>query len=288
MTSATVGSIVSAELADLAEKLLRSLVAVRGSAQGLGSGLAVAEDLVVTNDHVARADEVEVVDRANRTLGATVIARLQEADLALLRVSGGGFEPAALRTVPAARPGELVIAVGNPHGQRGAVTLGNVVAGPRQSSGDSLPLKGAIVADVRLAPGNSGGPLADASGRVLGITGMVSGGMAVAVPSAAVEQLLAEAAAPAVRGFLGLSGRLVAVEAVASPAGALLVSEVDPEGPADAAGLVLGDLIIAVGEAVSPEPVDRQLKRLRAGEAVQLEVLRGGESRRFSAIPRAA
>ena len=287
MTSATVGSIVSAELADLAEKLLRSLVAVRGSAQGLGSGLAVAEDLVVTNDHVARADEVEVVDRANRTLGATVIAR-QEADLALLRVSGGGFEPAALRTVPAARPGELVIAVGNPHGQRGAVTLGSVVAGPRQSSGDSLPLKGAIVADVRLAPGNSGGPLADASGRVLGITAMVSGGMAVAVPSAAVEQLLAEAAAPAVRGFLGLSGRLVAVEAVASPAGALLVSEVDPEGPADAAGLVLGDLIIAVGEAVSPEPVDRQLKRLRAGEAVQLEVLRGGESRRFSAIPRAA
>jgi len=117
---------------------------------------------------------------------------------------------------------------------------------------------------------------------------MVSGGMAVAVPGAAVEQLLAEADALAGRGFLGLTGRLVAVEAADSAAAALLVSEVDPEGPADAAGLVLGDVIIAVGGGVSPEPVDRQLRRLRVGEAVQVEVLRGGEPRRFSAIPRAA
>ena len=72
--------------------------------------------------------------------------------------------------------------------------------------------------------------------------------MAVAVPSTAVEQLLAEAAALVGRGFLGLTGRLVAAEAAASLAGALLVSEVDPEAPRTRRGLVLGDLIIAGGE----------------------------------------
>ena len=274
------------ELAHVAVELQRSLLAVSGRGHGLGSGLALADDLVVTNDHVARDDEVQVTDSADRTLTASVVSRFEEADLALLRVSDGGFAPATLRSSPPVRPGELVIAVGNPHGNRRVVTFGNVVAAPRRAGPDSGPILGAIVADVRLAPGNSGGPLADARGHVLGINAMVSGGRAVAVPSASVERLLAEAASAGPRGFLGVTG--VVVPGPASELDALLVSAVEPDGPAEVAGVLLGDLIVGVGESAWLAPVERQLRRMRVGESIEVEVLRGGRPQSLTAIPRAA
>lgn len=100
--------------------------------------------------------------------------------------------PAEIGDSDSLRVGQLVVAVGNPLGLSGAVTAGLIHAiGPRRPAGPSL-----IQADLRLAPGNSGGPLADARGRVIGINAMIAGGLALAVPSSLVARFLAKLPSP--------------------------------------------------------------------------------------------
>ena len=107
-------------------------------------------------------------------------------DLALLRVAGMGVPAAPIANLDAARVGALVVAMGHPLGVRGALTAGIIHAiGPITPGGRAW-----IQADVRLAPGNSGGPLADASGRVMGLNAMVAGALALAIPMAHVERFV--------------------------------------------------------------------------------------------------
>ena len=173
---------------EIAEILRRSTVEVRSGKRGQGSGIIVESDVViVTNAHVARDADLSVRLWDGSSFPAHLESRSTRRDLAVLRVPTTNLTPAALANSDELRVGELVIAVGNPFGFVGAVTTGIVHAVGRRSG--LGPTKW-IQADVQLAPGNSGGPLADARGNVVGVNTMVVSGLGLAVPSNTVTRLL--------------------------------------------------------------------------------------------------
>ncbi len=179
------------DLATVVERVQAATLVVRSETGG-GAGTAWSDTLVVTNHHVVPRGRAHVLSSGGRGIEAIVVARDEENDLALLRIEGLGAQPLPLGPEQDdARPGEIALAVGHPWGQRGAVTWG-VVSGASISSWRGTR-RSLVRADIRLGPGNSGGPLADAAGRLLGINAMVDGGMALAVPAAVVERFVAEA-----------------------------------------------------------------------------------------------
>jgi len=174
------------ELADLADRLRRVTVEVMDGDKSLGAGVLWPRGCVVTNAHVARRSVMAVRLVDGRRLEGRLLARDGSSDLALLRVAGTGMPAAPIADSDAARVGALVVAMGHPLGVRGALTAGIIHAiGPITPGGRAW-----IQADVRLAPGNSGGPLADASGRVMGLNAMVAGALALAIPMAHVERFV--------------------------------------------------------------------------------------------------
>ncbi len=221
---------------EVAERLRRSTVQVfsgtRG-AQGAGSGVIWSSDgTVITNAHVALGDAARVELWDGRAIETRVAARDARADLAVLKLGVPGLAAVAWRDSTSLRPGELVVAVGNPLGFVGALTTGVVHAA---GSVRGLGRRRWVQAAIRLAPGNSGGPLADAEGRVVGINTMVvAGGVALAIPSDNVVDFLKRGSRPA----LGVVVRPVDV--------GLLVLEVIPNSPAENASLLIGDLLVSV------------------------------------------
>jgi serine protease Do len=175
-------------LAVIADRLREMTVEI-SSPGGGGAGLLWAPDLVVTNAHVARASSVRVGFADDRQVEARVVAADPRADLALLRVSAVGIAPADSTDSDSLRVGALVVAVGHPLGLRRTLTAGVVHGFPRSRSGGRW-----IQADLRLAPGNSGGPLADTTGRVVGINTMIAGGLALAIPINDVRRFVAAGA----------------------------------------------------------------------------------------------
>jgi serine protease Do len=142
--------------------------------------------LVVTNAHVATGTAAEIVLPDGRVLEARLVARDPRRDLAAFALPPGDH-PAAIRAdARGLRPGELVVAVGHPLGVAYAAALGVVHRAPDGGRGPGAWLQ----ADIRLAPGNSGGPIADAAGRVVGINAMIVGGLGFAVPTHAVERFV--------------------------------------------------------------------------------------------------
>ena len=176
------------DLTAVTRRLRRITVQVHGARAGMGSGVIWASDgLIVTNAHVAQDRRVGVVLPDGGSLEARLLAWDPERDLAALAIDAQGLPAADVGDSAALRVGELVVAVGNPLGLAGAVTAGVIHAiGPRRSVDPSF-----IQADLRLAPGNSGGPLANAHGHVIGINARVAGGLALAVPSSLVARFLA-------------------------------------------------------------------------------------------------
>jgi len=217
---------------EIAERLRRSTVQVGASDPRRGSGSGVvwnSDGLILTNAHVARASEMQVELWDGRRLEARVIDRDSRRDLASLRIAAPGLEAVTPGDSGALRAGELVIAVGNPLGFAGAVSTGVI-----HSIG---PLPGMarqrwIRADVQLAPGNSGGPLANAQGQVIGINTAIVNGLGVAVPSNAVTAFLRQGARPS----LGVTLRPVPV--------GLEILGVEPDGAAAAASLRQGDILL--------------------------------------------
>jgi serine protease Do len=182
--------------AAVAERVRPSVVEVRLPGRGVGAGTIWSSDgTIVTNHHVVPGDRAEVRLADGRVFPAEVVARDPGNDLAVLRVPASDLPAAVIGDARGLRVGELVLAVGHPFGLRGAVSVGVVSEALPQGTGPSREL---VRADVLLGPGNSGGPLTDGLGRVVGINAMVNGGLALAVPSHLVERLLARArAAPA-------------------------------------------------------------------------------------------
>jgi len=178
---------IDGDLTAVTERLRRITVQVHGSSGGTGSGVIwISNGLIVTNAHVAR-DTAAVVLPGGRAIEARGLAWDPEYDLAALALDAEGLSAADVGDSDRLRVGDLVVAVGSPFGLVGAVTAGVIHAiGPRRTAGSTF-----IRADLRLAPGNSGGPLGDARGRVIGINAMIVGGLALAVPSNVVARFLA-------------------------------------------------------------------------------------------------
>jgi serine protease Do len=224
---------VGAAFGDIVEKLRRSTVQVgRG-----GSGVIWLPDgsnasSIVTNAHVvegaARARSLEIELWDGRRFPGEIVRRDRRRDLAVVRVEAFGLPAAVAGDSGALRVGELVIAVGNPLGFIGAASTG-VFHGFQDRSW--------MVSQLRLAPGNSGGPLANALGEVIGINTMIAGGLAFSIPSRTVTQFLSQQTEMDDR--LGVVVRPI-------PAG-LIVLEVIPHSPAHRASLLQGDILVGAG-----------------------------------------
>jgi serine protease Do len=224
---------VSSTFGEVIEMLRRSTVAVRAQHSGAGSGVIwAAEGSIVTNAHVVeRSSRTEVELWDGRRLSAKIAQRDRRRDLATLRVDAAGLPAITAGDSSALRPGELVIAVGNPLGFIGAASTGVV---------HSLHDRAWVVSQLRLAPGNSGGPLANARGEVVGINTMIAGGLAFAVPARTVARFLNRDAEQEF--CLGVMVRPVWLDRAAREF-ALLVLEVTPGSAAERASLLQGDIL---------------------------------------------
>jgi serine protease Do len=266
-------------LGEIADRLRRSTVLVRpGASKGNGSGVLWSSDgLIVTNAHVAQGSRAEISLWDGREFRAEVTSRDAQRDLAALRISAGELFAAEAGDSSRVRPGEIAIAVGNPLGFVGALTTGVVHA---VGSLRGLGSQSWVQSDVRLAPGNSGGPLADAGGRVIGINAMVAGRLALAIASNEVARFLrGESGADPLR--LGVS--VVPVQLPRPIAGrkfGLALASVQPGTPAASASLLPGDILLGT-EQKRFTSVSNLAEALQgdAAAVLRLEFLRGDYER---------
>lgn len=272
MTSdAELGPIVAASVADeltsVADGLRESVVLVQARRGGAGSGVVWPGGLVITNAHVVRGRRARIETRGGAEFEAVVERSDAWRDLAALRVKGARLPTAEIGDAAALRPGDLVFALGNPWGSGGAVTAGIV---HRSAAAVGPPSAGAsnwLAADLHLRPGNSGGPMADIRGRVVGINSMIARGMALAVPSNDVDVFLERVMPNKRRARLG-------VALVPAQTGALVVG-VSDDSRAQRAGIMFGDVIVAVGG----EPIraaEQVAGVVAAGGGVRLRIARLG------------
>ena len=183
---------------ELVEQVMPSLVIVRGRRFGAGAGIVWAENgLILTNNHVVGRQNPIVVLQNDGEFESRLLARDPDVDLALLSIEATGLPPLRPASV-SSRVGELVFAFGHPWGQRNTVTRGiiSALAFAQNRRGDNLPV---VRSDVLLAPGNSGGPLVNTYGEVVGINAMIVGGdqsvsIAVSVANEFVNKALANPA----------------------------------------------------------------------------------------------
>ncbi|HEX9819223.1 MAG TPA: trypsin-like peptidase domain-containing protein [Methylomirabilota bacterium] len=189
MSALTAPETLPPHLARIADGLRQVTVEV-DSGTGGGAGILWAPDLVVTNAHVLGAAGLRLRLADDRHLDARVVAADPRADLALIRMPRAGVLTAAAGDSDAVRVGSVVVALGHPRGLRRTLTAGVVHALATTPGGRRW-----IQADLRLAPGNSGGPLADPAGRIVGINTLVAGRLAFAIPINDVRRFVAAALA---------------------------------------------------------------------------------------------
>jgi S1-C subfamily serine protease len=259
---------------------------------GSGSGFVFTPDgFMLTNSHVVEgATRIRATFADGTTAPAEVVGRDPDTDLAVLRVSAPSLVAARLGDSTRLRPGQVVIAIGNPLGFASTVTSGVVSALGRTMRAQSGRVIDAVIqTDAALNPGNSGGPLVDSRGDVVGInTAIISGaqGICFAVPVSTahlvIPQLISEGRVR--RGWIGVSGQSIQLSrrrmqlSHLSAPGAVLVTEVAPRSPAEAAELKARDIIVGFGESVvgGIDDLQRLLTRDSIDRAARLTVLRDG------------
>ncbi len=275
----------------------------RGRTTGAGSGVVFTPDgFLLTSAHVVEGAAARV--RGSFTDGRELTLRIVGADplsdLAVLRADEPAPDPAPLGDAAALQVGQLVVAIGNPHGFASSVTAGVVSA-----LGRSLPTRSGramrvvddvIQTDAALNPGNSGGALVDGRGRVVGINTAVAGvGLGLAVPVNAttrgiVSALMADGRVR--RAWIGIAGGTRPLPpAVANQLGrerGLEVVEVIAGSPADQAGVRPEDLVVGIDDEPvgGVDDVQRLLTAATIDRSVELAVVRGGTQRRLALVPR--
>lgn len=282
VTTPRLGSDISDALVELAARTRETVVFVRRGRRAAGSGVIWRSDgIIMTNQHVvAGHGQARVRFSDNRELPASVIASDPALDLAVLKVATNNLPAAPVAAVPVLRVGQLVLAVGNPWGQRGVVTMGIISGlGEVQAPWRAKPAE-YIRSDVLLAPGNSGGALLDMHGRVIGINAMIFGGdLSVAIPSHVATQFVSLHER---RPMLGVGVRSVVLPADLAlqlhQQRALQVVEVLADGPVARAGCRAGDLLLTLGglPLTDAQSLQTVLGQHTVGERVALECIQNG------------
>jgi S1-C subfamily serine protease len=268
---------------------------------GTGSGFVFTHDgFLLTNSHVvAGASRIRATFPDGSSHEAHFVGSDPDTDLAVLRVHGSVAAPAELGDSSRLKPGQVVVAIGNPLGFASTVTSGIVSALGRTMRSQSGRLIDAVIqTDAALNPGSSGGPLVDSQGRVVGInTAVIAGaqGICFAVPVSAahfvIPQLLAGGRVR--RGWIGIAGqtiplsrRRVQVSHLTAPS-AVLVTDVIAGGPAERAGIRARDIILSVGDVVLTGVDDMQ--RALGGDCIdrptRVTLLRDGVQLSLSLTP---
>lgn len=256
----------------------------RRGPEGVGSGVLYTPDgYLLTNSHVANgATELRAALTDGREVPATLVGDDPETDIAVLRLAGNGFPYATLGSSSSLRVGQLVIAIGNPFGYQATVTAGIVSAlGRSLRTRSGRLVESVIQTDAPLNPGNSGGPLVDGAGRIVGINTAIAGG-AQGICFAIGIDIAANVAATLMRdgrvrrSRLRFAGQTIALDrrilrglGRSSPT-AILVLEVLADGPAQRAGLEQGDVMLDF-DGAPIESLDH-LHRLLTVELAQRDV----------------
>ncbi|HVE89481.1 MAG TPA: Do family serine endopeptidase, partial [Burkholderiaceae bacterium] len=261
--------------------------------RGLGSGFILSPDgYVMTNAHVVRGgDDITVTTSDRREFKAKVIGADTRTDVALLKIEATGLPAVRLGDPNKLRVGEWVVAIGSPFGLENTVTAG-IVSAKSRDTGDFLPF---IQTDVAVNPGNSGGPLINMRGEVVGINSQIfttSGafnGISFAIPideANNVQQQL-RTAGRVIRGRIGVGIEAVSREVATAiglkgPQGAIVTS-VDKDGPAQKAGVEPGDVILRFdGKAIDrASDLPRFVGGTKPGSAVNMTVYRKGNERQL-------
>jgi serine protease Do len=260
------------ELVAVAAALSRSTVQVQSRRWGGGSGVIWHSDgLIITNAHVVRGSRATVKLADGRVFDAVCINRDRQRDLAALKIDATELPAATISGSDALRVGELVLAVGNPLGIVGALTTGIIHA----IAPNNTPHRW-VQADIRLAPGNSGGPLADAQGRVIAINTVIAGGLALAIPSNTVERFLCLGEE---RPHLGVTIQPVLLTLKDKRVLGLLLLEISQGSLAQSAGLMTGDVLLGVSGQLfkAPQDLAQALWQINPGDTLQLDLIRSGK-----------
>jgi S1-C subfamily serine protease len=259
------------------------------ASEATGSGFVIDDDgLILTNAHVVEAaTSIQVTFSDKHTVSATPVGKDPDTDLALLRVDPDGLDlhPLELGDSKTVQVGDPTVAIGNPFGLERTLTTGVVSALQRRLEAPSgFTIDNVIQTDAALNPGNSGGPLLDSRGRVIGINSQIatggeqgsggSVGIGFAVPVNTAKKVIPqlEEAGHVSRAYLGIVGD--------SAADGVLVKHVQPDSPAATAGMHDADVVSELdGRAVrSMDDVARILARHAPGDVVVVEVRTGGQS----------
>jgi serine protease Do len=193
-----------------------------------------------------------------------VLHRDERHDLAFIQIASADLPANEVRDPGSLRTGELLLAIGHPVDASGACAVGILAARPGAS--DRL-----ITADIRLAPGYSGGPLSDAQGRLVGINSMVVGGFGVAVSATMVQRLIDRP-----RRLIGVTLRRVTVAARNGSSFGLMVTELEPGAPAHLSGVMVGDVIIGVEGSRLSSAEQLFDAVMSVAHTLRLELLRAG------------
>jgi S1-C subfamily serine protease len=273
-----------------------------GSRDGAGSGFIITPDgYMVTNSHVASgAGTLEVTLPDGRVLSAEMVGDDPDSDLAVIKIGASGLAYAQFGDSTHVKVGQIAIAIGSPYGFQHTVTAGIVSAlGRSMRAQTGRLLDNIIQTDAALNPGNSGGPLVDSAGAVIGVnTAMIlpAQGICFAIAANTAERvavtLIREGRVR--RAHLGVGGqdtaiarRIVRHFALAHESG-VRVSAVEKDSPAAGAGLQVGDVIVAFGEApvTGVDDLHRLLSSGRIGDGIDVIVLRRDQRLSIPVTPR--
>jgi S1-C subfamily serine protease len=268
---------------------------------GSGSGFVLTPDgFLLTNSHVVHdADEIQVTLADGYRAQADLIGDDPHSDLAVIRVRTSGLSHATLGDSQQIRVGQLAIAVGNPLGFQCSVTAGVISALGRSLRSHSGRLMDDIIqTDAALNPGNSGGPLVNSRGEIIGVNTAIilpAQGICFAIASNTVKRVATQLIAYGKfrRSYIGVAGqnielprRLVRQHDLLEQTAVLVVS-LESTGPAQGAGLEAGDLIVAFDSVpvTSIDDLHAQLSDARVGVATPITIIRHGERRQLNIVP---